>query len=299
MLKQDPKDYKKILLKLAVSFTLLTIILLSVDKEVLLNNLSKVNLWYVPLIILLIILNYVVSSFRWKQLLIFEKSEKATLQYLINLYFIGSFFNNLMPTSIGGDVYKVVKLGKKIDSNVNAFSATFMERFTGVLVLILISLVSMYNLIGVYVFPIIFLFILGICLGLLVSKFLGKKFKFFTKIYDSLSVYKNSKNIVVTALLSSLVVQLIAILTQYFVFASLGVSIPLMYAMLVLPFITLAGFFVPSLNGIGVQDALYISMFSFVGIPAEICLSASILYHMFRMFVSLIGGVLYAMGKAE
>lgn len=299
MLKPNLKTSKKTLFKLIVSFTLFTIILLNIDKEILLTNLSKVNMWYVPLIIILIILNYVVSSFRWKQLLIFKNSEKVSLQYLINLYFIGSFFNNLMPTSIGGDVYKVVKLGKKIDSNVNAFSATFMERFTGVLVLILISLVSMYNQIGVYVFPMIFLFILGIWLGLLVLKFLGGKFKFFTKIHESLSVYKNSKNIVVMALLSSLLVQLIAIFSQYFVFSSLDVSVSIAYAMLVLPFITLMGFFIPSLNGIGVQDALYISMFGFVGVPAEVCLSASILYHMFRMFVSLIGGVLYAMGKAE
>jgi len=34
-----------------------------------------------------------------------------------------------------------------------------------------------------------------------------------------------------------------------------------------------------------------------VGVPAETAVSASIIYHLLRLGVSLIGGVLYALGK--
>ena len=80
---------------------------------------------------------------------------------------------------------------------------------------------------------------------------------------------------------------------------SLGLHPAIIYSMFALPLITLAGFFIPSLNGIGVQDALYVSMFSVVGISAESALTASVLYHILRLVVSLIGGVLYAFGLDE
>mgnify|MGYP000035334764 FL=1 len=79
----------------------------------------------------------------------------------------------------------------------------------------------------------------------------------------------------------------------------MGVNSPLDYALFIFPVITLISFFVPSLNGLGVQDALYMQLFLVVGIPAEISLSASIIYHLLRLFVSLFGGVLYALGKSD
>jgi uncharacterized membrane protein YbhN (UPF0104 family) len=103
----------------------------------------------------------------------------------------------------------------------------------------------------------------------------------------------------VYALISSFAIQFLAIFTQYFAFRAIGVKIPVDYALFVLPVITLAGFFIPSLNGLGVQDALYIQFFGMIGVPTEIALSASIVYHLFRMAVSLIGGALYAAGKAD
>jgi hypothetical protein len=51
-----------------------------------------------------------------------------------------------MPTSIGGDVFKVYTLGKKLNNVSDAFSATFMERFTGLISLVFIAI---FGLIGV------------------------------------------------------------------------------------------------------------------------------------------------------
>ena len=95
------------------------------------------------------------------------------------------------------------------------------------------------------------------------------------------------------------VVQLLAVATQYFVLVSLGISVPFVYTLFVFPVVFLASIFIPSLNGFGVQDALYIHFFTAVGVTTELALSASIVYHLFRLAVSLFGGILYAMGKAD
>ena len=133
------KKYQSLILKILISGILFYIIFSKIDKDVLLNNFGLLDKRFIPLLVGLIVANYYVSSIRWKFLLVHKNSENITVKYLTSLYFIGSFFNNFMPTSMGGDVYKIYALGKKIGNNADAFVATFMERFTGMIALILIS----------------------------------------------------------------------------------------------------------------------------------------------------------------
>lgn len=291
------KKHRNLILKVFVSVTLLSIIFSRVDKEMFLSNFRLLDLRFAPLIILFLIANYTLGAFRWKALLIHDKEDKISVRYLIYLYFSGAFFNNFMPTSIGGDVYKVYKLGRKMDNTVDAFSATFMERFTGVLALIIISIVSLFDLIGFWSLGILVLFVAGFFAGLWFLGFASKKFAKLKKIYDSLMMYRGQNRVLVVAFLTSFLIQFIAIFTQYFVFLAIGEKLPLLYSMFILPVITLAGFVIPSLNGVGVQDALYMRFFAAVGVPEALSLSASIIYHLFRLGVSLIGGVIYALGK--
>lgn len=290
------KKYAKTLLKVLVSAGLIAFLYFKVDKQALVETISHVNLAYTPLIILLLVLNYFISSVRWKFLLL-ESRSKVSVWYLTSLYFIGSFFNNFMPTSIGGDVYKIYRLGKKIGDSSRGFSSTFMERFTGIIVLGLISIFGLTRYIGWFVILVVFAFGIGIFVGLKFLKVISHKFPKLKPYADSLYSYRHNKSVVYWALVTSIIVQLCAIFTQYFIFIALGAELPLWAAFMFFPLITLASFFIPSLNGIGVQDTLYRDLFVLVNIASPVALSASILYHISRLTVSLIGGLLYAAGK--
>ncbi len=311
------KSLLKTIAKILISVVLFAVILLNIDRGELVKNIKLANLSFAPLIVLFILMNYFVGAIRWKNLLIHGNSEHVRVPHLMSLYLAGAFFNNFMPTSIGGDVYKMYGLGKRIKNNVDAFSATFMDRFTGVMALVLISYVGLVqtfdfwvgqlpasissNSTYVLLFRLVLLFGFWICIafGFYSMKFIGKKVKLVQKVYDSLIRYKGHYSAIAKAVGLSFVVQFFAIFTQYFVFKSLGVELPISYALFIFPVVTLASFMIPSLNGIGVQDALYIQFFSAVGVSSEIALSASIIYHLFRLVVSLFGGLLYAMGKAD
>ena len=312
---KNKKSNLGVLIKIIVSAVLFYIIFNSINFEQVTQNIKSINIYYILLVILLIILNYIVSSVRWKYLIIHANAENIKLKFLVNLYFIGSFFNNFMPTSMGGDVFKVYSLGKKINSKTNAFAATFMERFTGMMALIFISYFGLVKTMSfwtsllpdfiqgnnlytnLFKFSLFFGFWIAALLMFFVIKLLSKKISFISKIYSSFLEYKYKKNVLYNALLTSFVVQVLAILSQYLVFTALNVQVDFYYAIAVLPVITLAGFFIPSLNGLGIQDALYIQFFTLVGVSAEIALTASIMYHLCRLVISLFGGVLYAMGK--
>ncbi|MDO8261004.1 MAG: lysylphosphatidylglycerol synthase transmembrane domain-containing protein [Candidatus Magasanikbacteria bacterium] len=302
------KILNKPIFKIFVSVVLFAFIFWKIDKFALISSFKLLDLRYIPLIIALLVVNYVVSSIRWKSLLIYPNTKHITVTYLTGLYFMGSFFNNFMPTSIGGDVFKVYKLGKKIGDTTNAFSATFMERFTGVMALFLISsgaLIYFLKFWGVVLFV---AFWVGLIVGLFMLKFLSTKIKLVKKVYDSLMFYKGQNKVLVIALLTSFIVQFATIFTQFFVFSALGVHIPIFYALFMFPIIVLASFFIPSLNGMGVQDSLYIllfggatyiSLFGGVSAGAAVALSASIIFHLSKLLVSLFGGILYAAGKAD
>jgi len=300
-MSEKTKKNLQMLLKIVISGSLLTYIFMKNDitLEKVVSSAKMIDLRFAPLIFLLIVLNYIVGAFRWKSLLIHGNAEKITVKYLINLYFIGAFFNNVMPTTVGGDAYKVFKLGKKINNTVDAFSATFMERFTGVIALVFISVVALVRLLGLWGVILLIGFFLSIVVGYIVLGFLSKKFEKLKKLYDSISAYRGHTKVVWWAFLTSFIIQLFAIFTQYFVFKALGIDLPLDYSFFIFPVITLAGFFIPSINGLGVQDAMYMEMFGKVGVATTLSLSASIIYHLFRLSVSLVGGVLYAMGKDD
>ena len=101
------KKKLNLVIKILVSIVLFWIIFRSIDLKILIGNFSNFQPIYAVLIVLCLVLNYVVSSIRWKGLLIHEGGNKVSVWYLTRLYFVGSFFNNFLPTSIGGDVYKI------------------------------------------------------------------------------------------------------------------------------------------------------------------------------------------------
>ena len=82
-----------------------------------------------------------VSAFRWKAYL---DALEIELLYptLFRLYFVGTFFNAFLPTGIGGDAYKAVRLGRGKESLAPAFASVFLDRFAGVVGMAAIGLVS-------------------------------------------------------------------------------------------------------------------------------------------------------------
>lgn len=307
----------KIILKIFVSFSLLFLIFRGINFQTVLENFEQFNYWYLPLILILFILNYYFSSVRWKNLILHDNADKVSVTFLTKLYFVGSFFNNFMPTSIGGDVYKIYKLGKKIDNNADAFTATFMERFTGMLALVLISYFGLVQTLDfwisqlplnvssnptlVVVFEVLLFsgFWIVALIGYFALKLFSKKIKMLNDIYTSLSKYSSSRRVVIDAILTSFLVQIVAILSHWYVLKAFDIQVDLFYALFIFPVIFLAGFFIPSLNGLGVQETLYISFLTPVGINSETALAASFAYQFIRLGVSLIGGIIYATNKND
>jgi uncharacterized protein (TIRG00374 family) len=132
----------KVLIRIGVGVAVLAVLLWKSDVDQLWNTLKDAKVGFLLAALGAIFAGLGVSAFRWKAYL---DALEIPLKYgtLFRLYFVGTFFNAFLPTGIGGDAYKAVRLGKDTDgSYAPAFASVFLDRFAGVVGMAAIGLAS-------------------------------------------------------------------------------------------------------------------------------------------------------------
>lgn len=119
---------------------LLAYILYSVGSKDLLATLSQISLAMVGYLLLLTVVLLMLSVFKW-QVILREFGVVASLGDLTKHYLVGYFINSFLPSSIGGDVVRSYKLGKEA-GHLSVFSATILERYSGLVTMLLMALVA-------------------------------------------------------------------------------------------------------------------------------------------------------------
>src|SRR5207249_4421846 len=100
----------------------------------------RVELWLAAVAVLIV--TQVVSALRWQVMgraLGFDRS----VSQLTGFYFIGMYFNLLLPTSVGGDVVRAWYLDGGSRRRLAAFASVFLDRVSGLLVLLSMACVAL------------------------------------------------------------------------------------------------------------------------------------------------------------
>jgi glycosyltransferase 2 family protein len=158
----------KVLIRIGVSAGVLAFLLVKADVSQLWHTLRTAQVPYLIGAVASIFAGLGVSALRWKAYL---DALELSLAYgtLFRLYFVGTFFNAFLPTGIGGDAYKAVRLGRDRDSMAPAFASVFLDRFAGIVAMGAVGLVSSAYLLasrskdsrGGYPLPIVALLLSG------------------------------------------------------------------------------------------------------------------------------------------
>ena len=131
----------KVLIRIVVGAGVLGFLLVKADVGQLWDTIQHARVVYVLAALAAIFGGLLVSALRWKAYL--DALElPLKLGTLFRLYFVGTFFNAFLPTGIGGDAYKAVRLGRDKESLAPAFASVFLDRFAGVVGMAAIGLVS-------------------------------------------------------------------------------------------------------------------------------------------------------------
>ena len=136
------KMNKKILLiKVITSIAFFAILLSFVQGRELLAIFSRVNWFYFTLSFMMVPVMLVTSCLKWKVLLD-AGGYNVSFSRLIAFYLVGYFFSNLLPSTVGGDVVRSFYAGKEINNQPSAAVTVFIERFSGVLFLLVLVILA-------------------------------------------------------------------------------------------------------------------------------------------------------------
>ena len=313
---------KKILLtalKFLISCLLIYWIIQGVDLGEIIEIITSVNLYILPVLLLLKFIGYYISAVRWRGLLKAQEGS-ASISFLITSYLVSFFFNNILPSSIGGDVIRVVDTVKSGTSRLTALTIIFVDRFLGVLALMMIVLLTLFipsQITAQLPFSHGWILVSSAgMVGILWLIFMPSKrwtmalpeFKFpilqkfsalFQKIVESFLVFKRHRNILAQGFLLSLALQFNVVLYHYFLAKSLDLSIPFYSFFIVIPLYIFITMLPISINGIGVREGILVGLLStlYGFVTRDQALAFSFMIYGITVIQGLFGGVVYALRK--
>ncbi|MEE8574714.1 MAG: lysylphosphatidylglycerol synthase transmembrane domain-containing protein [Thermodesulfobacteriota bacterium] len=304
------KKILQIILKIGVSGGIMYFLFRGMDMQSFWATISSVKLSSVIIGVVMLGCIQMISSFRWS--IILSKDVKLPYPRLLSIYFIGMFFNNFLPTIVGGDLLKGYYLYKESGKGGLALASVFMDRYAGFSALMLITFIAVLfgnKLVSGTGLAGFFILLLGgylaaslvIWVGFLHSWAMNlmSKVHFYSinekidKFYKVLMSYKSHKDILVKAFICSLVVQSGVTVIHYILGTGLGINVSIGYYFLFIPLAAVASMVPISLAGLGIREGVFIFLFAKAGVPQEQALSLSLLFFFITVTISLIGGVEY------
>ena len=285
-------------LKLALSVILLWLIFDRLDNEQLWSTISNIGLTTLILALLLQLASTLTAAYRWS-LIQQWLGDPPDTRFYAKSYFKGSLFNQLLPTSIGGDAYRVLENGHRINSHKEAFFGVFIDRIAGLLGLLLLSGIALIWLpdllpsnITMTIGVILVIGFSGALFGLCLHKLPRWKWPLWSSL-QKLSrrfarVYRNGKTISIQLGLSVLT-HLFSMLVLMTLGQSLGLEFELMVYLAVIPPVILLTLLPLSFAGWGIREGAMVGIFALIGAPVEAVLAMSVIYGLTLVAASLPG----------
>jgi len=306
-----------ILLRVIVSFTLIGVILWLLRDKIpsIISTVKGADPFFLVIGIATFITAVFFIGLRLKSV-ISVQGIRFTTKESIYLTFIGYFFNNFMPTSVGGDLVKAYYAGKRSNKRAEAFAGIFMDRFLAMLPFTLVPALTIFFFsatienpslrMAIYaLFCSSFLFVwlllhkttvryLAFILEPFKASFWYKKLQ---RGYESLNIYSQHKIIVLRSFALSIVAQATSIISCYFFARAIGIDhVGLQVFFVIVPVVSVMSL-LPSINGLGIREGGFVYLLKAYMLPEQ-AFAISILFLMSLTIAGVIGGVIYALKKS-
>jgi uncharacterized membrane protein YbhN (UPF0104 family) len=256
------------LLQVTVSAGLLIWLLNRIGLREVARQLGGMHMGWFGLAVALFLLSVVVRAARWRTLLT-PLGIRASLWDLTRLYLLGFFWNSFLPTGFGGDVAKVIALGRMSGQGAESTSSVIAERAVGLFGTTLIGLSVL--LILPFTRPVV-------------------EHPKLTAFHEALRGYEPRTLLV--ALGASIPFTICLIFTNYLIGVALGVIVPPRYYAIFTPVVSIVNLLPLSFNGLGVREYMYDLLFTPVGVASGQAVTMALAFNLLRIGTGLLGGAL-------
>ena len=303
-----------IVFKLTVSTVLLVVLFRRADLPSMASRFRQMDPVWTVAALGVYGLMLAVSAWRWRLLLRVQTVE-ASLGTLTKSFLVATFFNNFLPSNIGGDVVRVADTAPLTGSKTLATTVVLIDRIIGLIALLVLAAAAsaMAWRLGLPLDGMRYVWLALVCFtcGLLfflrypekltrtVRKILADRLQAvqlrLQNLVAAVSRFAQEPRELWVAFGGALVVQALLILFYICTARSLSVPFPLLAASVIVP-ISLAVQMVPlSINGFGVREAVFAFFFTSLGLNVSSALTLSLGSAMLIMLFSLSGGAVFLM----
>ena len=229
-------------------------------------------------------------------------------RFFVRRFFEGMFFSLCLPSSIGGDVVKAVRVGSSTRLRLLAGCSVLADRLTGLSalgVLVGTAVVAKNNRLGT---PAIVAVFGGLLVAVLAAFWLG--LAVLDRIHGLLPEggrarefvgrllpYRQRPSLVMAAVGWSFVVQLAGVAAVVLVARALGVVQPALVWLSVVPLVALAMVLPISIGGFGVRENALEYLLRGYGVSSEAGVAIGLLWGVCTVIAGLVGGVLFLLER--
>ncbi|WOF17124.1 flippase-like domain-containing protein [Methanoplanus sp. FWC-SCC4] len=303
-------------LTIAVGLVLFAYIISNVNLDEILNIFSNIDLVILSITLIIYFFGILFKVLKWRYIAKIISPEFSNTEALAS-YLVSLSFSVIMPAKMG-DLVRIFYLKNKNSEYGMALSAVVMDRIIDIVMLVImgtISLIVFSYFFNTSIIPneLIFFIILFmlVTIFLLFSRNFGDNIvmpvlkrilpeKLFRILWGYFESYYSGLKILIANPVKLLIASVFGILSwiipffySYTMALSLGIDIPFLYMVVVIPIICIIELLPISVSGIGTRDFALVYLFGLQGISAESALAFSFLYLFICYYLIALIGVLF------
>ncbi|OIP60304.1 MAG: hypothetical protein AUK19_00260 [Candidatus Moranbacteria bacterium CG2_30_45_14] len=289
-------------LKIVVTVGLIFWLVERVDWQGVLVELKEISYPLLFFYVIFQLLGNVISAKKWQTIARF-KGLSFSLKEGFFTYLTGSFINNFLPSTIGGDTYRALWLAKKSEAKAASISTVIFDRFIGLWTIALLALLfspilfpyvkDHPALLITYSVLVIFFFI-----DLVITYVYCKQW--FHRFVEALPFFKlrrffqeiifyTKKHIwFTTSMWSALFIFVGLVLSNFTLFHALGSTVHILPFASVMFLVAIVSSVPLSINNIGIKEWAYITFFGLIGVSIETAVTVALLSRFIQMLLSFI-----------
>ena len=299
----------KFLVKAAVSALLIWILVTRIDVEGVVAQVLGIGLWPFPAAVAALLALGLLNTLRWKAVL-GSLSSRLDFPAAWRMVVIGTFFNQALPSSIGGDAVRIWEARRGGLPLGVAVNSVLLDRVVALLAICVIvaamgpvlfatvaEQTARWGALGLAVAG-----LAGIAMLCAFDRLPGALFRWrATRAVAALSVDGRrvfmAPGRLVAALAPAIATQLGLAAVVYLFARALALPVDLLDCLIITPPVMLVTAIPISIAGWGVREGAMVAGFGFLGVGATGALALSVLFGLAAIVAGLPGGVLWLLGR--
>ena len=297
--------YLLFVLKAAITLGLIWVVLSNIDMADTLERVRSVSLAVAVGVLALLLGLALLSIMRW-QIVMRQFGGVLPFRLTARLFFEGLFFNQALPSTVGGDgvrIYRAFRAGLPLSAAINSVVVDRMLGMTSLMMLAAVAQPLFYERVDSLGARLSFtaVFVVAVCaiLFLLILGYLPERFRRWKVVRGLVALSYAARqafttpSIFLPVTVLSILGHMISIMVFYLLAVSLDLGVSFVDCLVMVPSVLLLVTVPISVAGWGLREGAMVAAFGLLGVPAGGAAAASVLYGIGMALVALPGGLLW------